>query len=59
MNDEPLRITFVSGIRAEQLREELARCPYYRGVPLLPNTYDVQIIELTPQRIEPDIEDEP
>lgn len=51
-------IHIIHGMSTEQLRDQLAHWPRHQGLPIVPITHDVRIVELPPQRVEPDIEDE-
>ena len=61
MSDDPLKLRFVGGLSGEQLRETLrVYWGKWRSMPVLPcDEIEVQFISLRPNRIEPDIEDEP
>ena len=56
-------LIIVHGMSQEELlarvRESLKRQPCHHGLPIVPAGLEVKITPLRPDRVEPDIEDEP
>ena len=61
--DDPIRLVLINGVSADDLRVQLKadfeRWGWYRGAPILPFGTEFCVIELQPDRFEPDIELQP
>ena len=62
-SDDPIQLVLINGVSADALRaqieNEFSRWGHYRGAPILPFGTEFRVIELQPDRFEPDIELQP